>query len=141
MAVADGEEALTRALAHPPDLVLADVIMPRRDGFGLLQALRANPATSRIPIILLSARAGEEATVEGLARGADDYLVKPFAAHELLARVRNHLKLAQIREEAVRQERAARTEVEAERARLRSVFQQARRFWRSCAVLNTSSNS
>ena len=82
------------ARAEPPDLVLADVMMPRLDGFGLLRALRDDPATRGIPVILLSARAGEEAARRGPRAGADDYLVKPFAARELLARVR-----AQIRRE------------------------------------------
>ena len=98
--VADGLAALAAAHARPPDLVLADVMMPGLDGFALLHALRADPATSAIPVLLLSARAGEEATVEGLEAGADDYLVKPFAARELLARVQSHLDLALLRREA-----------------------------------------
>jgi PAS domain S-box-containing protein len=99
-AVPDGRQALARALAHPPDLVLSDVMMPGLDGFGLLQALRAEPRTRGIPIILLSARAGEEARVEGLEAGADDYLVKPFSARELAARVGGALELARVRREA-----------------------------------------
>jgi PAS domain S-box-containing protein len=98
--VSDGREALERALAHPPDLVLSDVMMPELDGFGLLQALRAEPRTRDIPIILLSARAGEEARVEGLEAGADDYLLKPFSARELTARVGGALELARVRREA-----------------------------------------
>ena len=90
----DGQEALESALAAPPDLVLSDVMMPRLDGFGLLRALRADSRTRRLPIILLSARAGEESAVAGLDSGADDYLVKPFSARELLARVRTHVELA-----------------------------------------------
>ncbi|HYV66443.1 MAG TPA: ATP-binding protein, partial [Myxococcales bacterium] len=78
-AVADGEAALAAAGREPADLVLSDVMMPRLDGFGLLRELRANPRTRGVPIILLSARAGEESRVEGLEAGADDYLVKPFA--------------------------------------------------------------
>src|SRR6185437_10289846 len=81
----------------PPDLVLSDAMMPRLDGFGLLKALRADERTRQLPIILLSARAGEESAVEGLGAGADDYLVKPFSARELLARVRSHLDLARQR--------------------------------------------
>ncbi|HZC78117.1 MAG TPA: ATP-binding protein, partial [Ktedonobacterales bacterium] len=84
-AVADGAAALAAALARPPDLIVADVMMPGLDGVALLHALRADPATRVIPVLMLSARAGEEATVEGLAAGADDYLTKPFAARELLA--------------------------------------------------------
>ena len=99
-AVPDGEAALAAARARPPDLVLADVMMPRLDGFGLLSALRADPRTATIPVILLSARAGEESRVEGLEAGADDYLVKPFSARELLARVGAHLEMARVRREA-----------------------------------------
>ena len=99
LAVADGQAALNAVGKAPPDLVLSDVMMPRLDGFGLLKALRADERTARIPVILLSARAGEEAAVDGLDAGADDYLVKPFSARELLARVRTHLDLARQRRE------------------------------------------
>lgn len=97
MAVADGQAALEAARAAPPDLVLSDVMMPRLDGFGLVRALRADERTRTLPIILLSARAGEESAVESLGTGADDYLVKPFSARELLARVRTHVELARER--------------------------------------------
>ncbi|MBD2565119.1 MULTISPECIES: ATP-binding protein [Nostoc] len=86
------------------DLVLTDVMMPRMDGFELLRSLRADPNTQTIPIILLSARAGEGSRVEGLETGADDYLIKPFSARELLARVKVNLQLAQLRREAVYRE-------------------------------------
>jgi DNA-binding response OmpR family regulator len=86
-AVADGLTALERAAAAPPDLVLTDVMMPGMDGFELLRALREREATRHVPVVVLSARAGEEATVEGLHAGADDYLVKPFDFDELLARL------------------------------------------------------
>ncbi|WP_165235406.1 ATP-binding protein [Aquisphaera insulae] len=99
-AVPDGEAALAAARARPPDLVLSDVMMPRIDGFGLLNALRADPATRTIPVILLSARAGGESRVEGMEAGADDYLIKPFTARELLAHVGAHLEMARIRREA-----------------------------------------
>ncbi|WP_369257187.1 SpoIIE family protein phosphatase [Geodermatophilus amargosae] len=99
-AVADGQAALDAALADPPDLVVSDVMMPRLDGMQLLAALRADARTSRVPVVLLSARAGQEAAVEGLAAGADDYLVKPFSAQELLARVDAHLQLGRARREA-----------------------------------------
>jgi PAS domain S-box-containing protein len=98
-AVSNGDEALATAVDEPPDLILSDVMMPGLDGLGLLREIRANPATSAIPVILLSARAGEESRIEGVIAGADDYLVKPFIASELLARVTTHLKLAQAREE------------------------------------------
>jgi signal transduction histidine kinase/CheY-like chemotaxis protein len=96
-AVADGEAALAAARRRKPDLVLSDVMMPRLDGFGLLAALRGDEHLRGLPIILLSARAGEEARVEGLDAGADDYVSKPFAARELLARVRANLRLARMR--------------------------------------------
>jgi signal transduction histidine kinase/DNA-binding response OmpR family regulator len=97
----DGLAALDRARRHPPDLVLSDVMLPGLDGFALLRALRQEAATSAVPVILLSARAGEEAVLEGLTTGADDYLVKPFSARELLARVRTQLEMAQMRRAVV----------------------------------------
>lgn len=103
-AVADGIAALEAIRQQRPDLVLTDVMMPRLDGFGLLRELRTDPITREIPIILLSARAGEESCVEGLAAGADDYLIKPFSARELLARVEASLKLARLRQEAAQRE-------------------------------------
>ena len=99
-AVADGEAALGRARLQHYDLVLSDVMMPKLDGFGLLRALRGDDRTQSIPVILLSARAGEESRVEGMGAGADDYLVKPFSARELLARVEAHLNLYRVRKEA-----------------------------------------
>ncbi|MET1038980.1 MAG: SpoIIE family protein phosphatase [Aeromicrobium sp.] len=93
----DGLEALERVEESRPDLILTDVMMPRLDGFGLLDRLQQDPRTTSIPVIMLSARAGEEGTVEGLEAGAADYLVKPFAARELLARVRVNLELDRVR--------------------------------------------
>ncbi|HWN27546.1 MAG TPA: SpoIIE family protein phosphatase [Actinomycetospora sp.] len=98
--VADGEAALQAALADPPELVVTDVMMPRRDGLSLLAALRADERTARVPVLLLSARAGQEAAVQGLAAQADDYLVKPFTAPELRARVEAHLQLGRARRRA-----------------------------------------
>ena len=109
-AVGDGRAALAAVAERVPDLVLTDVMMPGLDGFGLLRALRADPATAMVPVLLLSARAGEEARVEGLAAGADDYLVKPFSARELLARVSGTLNLARVRREAARREAALKAE-------------------------------
>ncbi len=100
VAVADGEAALGLARYEKFDLVLSDVMMSKLDGFGLLRALRADERTVTIPVILLSARAGEESRVEGLGAGADDYLVKPFSARELLARVESHLNLQRLRRES-----------------------------------------
>jgi PAS domain S-box-containing protein len=103
--VSDGRSALAAVRRRAPDLVLADVMMPGLDGFGLLAELRADPGTKAVPVVLLSARAGEESRVEGLAARADDYLVKPFSARELLARVGTHLEMARVRREAARRER------------------------------------
>jgi PAS domain S-box-containing protein len=103
IAVADGQQALKAVIQHKPDLVLADVMMPDLDGFGLLKALREDPEIASIPVIILSARAGEESRFEGLKAGADDYLVKPFGARELLARVAGALALARVRGEAARE--------------------------------------
>jgi signal transduction histidine kinase len=96
----DGKAALAAARAAPPDLVLSDVMMPELDGVGLVAALRQDPSTHTVPVVLLSARAGEEAVLAGLETGADDYLVKPFSARELLGRVRAHLAMARMRKEA-----------------------------------------
>ena len=95
-AFADVETAL--AGTESPDLVLADVMLPGRGGLDLLRILRAAEATARIPVVLLTARAGTESITEGLALGADDYLVKPFVPTELLARVRVHAELHRVRE-------------------------------------------
>jgi PAS domain S-box-containing protein len=97
LTAANGEEAMGFVREDPPDLILSDVMMPVLDGFGLLSALRADPATAAIPVILLSARAGEEASVEGLSAGATDYLAKPFTVRELLARVGAHIEMARAR--------------------------------------------
>ncbi len=95
----NGAIALAMIQEYPPDLVLSDVMMPKMDGFQLLHALRSNPNTNGIPIILLSARAGEEATIEGLEAGADDYLIKPFSARELIARINTQLQMVRLRQE------------------------------------------
>lgn len=98
--VSDGRQALAEALSNRPSLVLSDAMMPRMDGIALIAALRAEPSTRQIPIVLVSARAGEEAKLAGITTGADDYVVKPFSAPELLARVRTHLALAETRNRA-----------------------------------------
>ncbi|HET9266633.1 MAG TPA: response regulator, partial [Vicinamibacterales bacterium] len=98
-AVADGAHALDAARAARPDLILSDVMMPNGDGFSLLKTLRGDPALRDVPVILLSARAGEESRIEGLGAGADDYVVKPFHARELLARVGAMLELTAVRRE------------------------------------------
>jgi signal transduction histidine kinase len=100
--VDDGLAALERALLRVPDLILADVMMPRLDGFALLRALKEHDATRQVPVILLSARAGNEAAVEGIERGADDYIVKPFSAKELVSRVAARLEVSGARSAAAR---------------------------------------
>jgi DNA-binding response OmpR family regulator len=96
-AVESAERAAAVALARPPDLILSDLWMPGLSGLQLCQLMRGDPATASIPVVLLSARAGEESAIEGLDAGADDYLTKPFSARELLARVRSNLELARLR--------------------------------------------
>jgi PAS domain S-box-containing protein len=98
--VPDGAAAYAAATADPPDLILSDVMMPGMDGFELLAKLRADLRLRHVPIILLSARAGDEARIEGMSSGADDYMVKPFSGRELLARIQSHLELARVRRSA-----------------------------------------
>ena len=119
-AVADGSQALEATRRLRPALVLADVMMPRLDGFGLLRAIRDDSALAGTPVILLSARAGEESRVEGLQADADDYLVKPFSARELLARVATHVKMANLRRDTAEREERLRSEAELEREKLRA---------------------
>lgn len=99
----DGQSALSVIDLKRPDLVLSDIMMPVMDGEQLLKTLKGNPSTARIPVMLLSARAGEEAKIDGYLAGADDYLTKPFSANELLARVRAQLRLAQERNRVTNQ--------------------------------------
>lgn len=94
---ANGQEALDCLRKETPDLVLSDVMMPILDGFELLRAIRADGSLRDLPVIMLSARAGEEARIEGLNAGADDYLTKPFSARELVARVNVNLELSRVR--------------------------------------------
>ncbi len=101
--VSDGVEALAAMRERKPDLVLTDVMMPRLDGFGLLSEVRNDPELRGLPIIVLSARAGEDARVEGLDAKADDYLTKPFSARELVARVNANLEMALLRREMTRE--------------------------------------
>ncbi|MGC2087049.1 MAG: ATP-binding protein [Bradyrhizobium sp.] len=106
-AAADGKVALAAIKTEPPDLLLTDVMMPELDGFGLLRAVREQSELRDIPVIMLSARAGEEATIEGIEAGADDYLTKPFSSRELLARVSANIKMARVRREAAEAIRAS----------------------------------
>src|SRR5262249_13908689 len=102
----DGRAAVQAVRDNPPDLLLLDVMMPELDGFQVLAGLRENPVTARVPVIMLTARAGDEAAAEGLVAGADDYVTKPFASVELSARVATQVKAARARataEAAVRE--------------------------------------
>ncbi|NTU79071.1 MAG: response regulator [Chloroflexales bacterium] len=118
----DGAAALRLTREQPFDLVLTDVMMPRLDGFGLLAALRSDERTKTLPVILLSAQAGEESCIEGMEAGADDYLVKPFSARELLARVSAHVTMARLRRESSQRERELRAEAQAAREQLERVL-------------------
>ncbi len=95
--VTNGIDAFNTAVEYMPDLIISDIMMPKLDGFGLLKKLKEDSRTHSIPVIFLSARAGEEAKVEGLQAGVDDYLVKPFSAKELQARVEANIKIARQR--------------------------------------------
>ena len=98
VATAPNGQAALSAIRHArPDLVLTDVMMPVLDGFGLLHEIRTDPALRDLLVILVSARAGDEARAEGLDAGADDYLTKPFSTRELLARVRTKLTMVRLR--------------------------------------------
>jgi signal transduction histidine kinase len=104
--VANGREALRVARERRPDVIVTDIMMPELDGFGLLRELRSDPGLQSIPVIMLSARAGEEARLEGISAGADDYLVKPFSARDLIGRV--DAQLIRARAHALEQEHARR---------------------------------
>ncbi len=123
---ADGVEAIaaiwqSRRYANdrqPPDLVLTDLLMPNLDGLELVRSIRADPATQDIPVILLSAYDSEDARIAGLEAGADDYIIKPFSARELVARVDATFKLARLRLSARDRERALQRETDTARANL-----------------------
>lgn len=93
----DGAEAYEAVLRDPPDLILSDIMMPKMDGFAFLEATRRHKDIQHIPFIFLSARAGEEARLEGFQSGADDYLVKPFSGKELLVKTEACIRIARIR--------------------------------------------
>jgi signal transduction histidine kinase len=109
----DGLKGLAAARADLPDIIVSDVMMPGLSGIELVRELRADPGTASIPVILLSARAGQESAIEGLDAGSDDYLIKPFSAAELLARVRTHVQLGLKRREWAGQLESANRELEA----------------------------
>jgi PAS domain S-box-containing protein len=98
--VGDGEEALTQVRQQPPDLLLADVMMPQRDGLSLCREVKSNPATARIPVVLLTALTNRESLLQGWEAGADEYLCKPFHPRELVTRIRTILSAARARKQA-----------------------------------------
>ncbi len=106
-AAANGKIALDIARQTRPAMIITDIMMPELDGFGLLREVRADAVISRTPVMMLSARAGDEARIEGIEAGADDYLVKPFSARELVARVGTHLQLGQLQAVAERERKLA----------------------------------
>ena len=118
--VADGESALHALDRRRFDLVLTDVMMPGLGGFALLDAIRRRRDSHALRVVMLSARAGEEARIEGLQAGADDYIVKPFNGRELVARVRSQLQLMEARHDMAieRMELLAREELARHEARL-----------------------
>jgi signal transduction histidine kinase/DNA-binding response OmpR family regulator len=124
MEAANGRQALTMMDKHKDkiELVLSDVMMPHLDGFALLRHLRSHKDTETLPVVLLSARAGEEARVEGLAAGADAYLVKPFSATELLTVVDSTLRLARMRLQAAQKEQELRVEADAAKAQMEATL-------------------
>ncbi len=117
-AVTDGAAALDAARARRPDIIVTDVMMPNLDGFGLLRGVRADAALRDVPVVMLSARAGDDSKVEGLDAGADDYLTKPFSARELLARVAANIAMARLRREAAAAVSASEAEARAQAERV-----------------------
>ena len=124
-AATDGLAALTMIRNQRPDLIITDIMMPLMDGIELLRTLRTDLHLHTTPVILLSARAGEEATIEGLQAGANDYLVKPFSARELLATVKARLEIARVHEEALAEEREQTAQIQQLAEERTLLYQQA----------------
>src|SRR5262249_17409962 len=110
--VTDGEAARTEVVHNPPDLILADVMMPRRDGIDLCKEVKSNKATSNIPVILLTALTHREALLKDWEAGADEYLQKPFHPKELVTRVK--AMLAASRERRLHEEARCRVQEDLE---------------------------
>jgi signal transduction histidine kinase/DNA-binding response OmpR family regulator len=126
--VPDGQAALDEIRKCRPDLLLTDVMMPRLDGFGLLRAVREDPALKDLAVVMLSARAGEESRVDGIEAGADDYLAKPFSARELIARVSTNVALACARRQVEGALREVNLQLSRQSERLSQMFEQAPSF-------------
>ncbi len=88
----DGERALEMALIYHPDIIVTDIVMPYRDGFDLIKVLRKEPKLKETPIVVLSMKDKEDDIVKGLEEGADDYVIKPFNALELVTRIKKLLE-------------------------------------------------
>ena len=101
VAVGDAESALTLLESNAPDMVITDVMLPGHSGFDLLTSLRHDERLARLPVVVLTARADAESAVEAFAAGADDFVIKPFNSAELLARVRAHYQMNQLRDLAI----------------------------------------
>ncbi|HEY9742182.1 MAG TPA: response regulator, partial [Coleofasciculaceae cyanobacterium] len=119
--VVDGAAAVSAIQQQVPDLILADALMPL-DALALLQALRADPQTQEVPVILLSTPGEEEACIEGLEAGADDYIIKPFSERELLARIKTKLRMTRLRRTAAHCEQELHIQAEAAEANLSSIL-------------------
>jgi DNA-binding response OmpR family regulator len=87
----DGEEALAKVASFAPDLVLLDVMMPKKSGFEVCEALRADPSNAGLLIVMLTAKGRDTEVAKGLAIGADAYITKPFSTKDLVARVKTML--------------------------------------------------
>ncbi len=120
--VGDGGQALAAIRRHRPDLILTDIMMPRLDGLGLLNTLRTDPGLRAIPVIFLSARAGEDSRIEGLDAGVDDYLMKPFSGRELLTRVGALLECDRLYRESLEQAQSLSRAAQAVSTRLNLVI-------------------
>ena len=92
----NGEEGIQKALALIPDLIISDVMMPKKDGFEVIKAIRSNIITSHIPLILLTAKASLESRLKGIERGADAYLTKPFSPQELVLRIQKLIEMRRL---------------------------------------------
>ena len=121
----DGSAAIEQILQKRPDLLVTDSTMPKLDGFGLLKAIREDPALNDLPVIILSARAGEEARIEGLEAGANYYLTKPFSDRELIAQVNANLKFVHLRRETTRQLRESAKELQSRTAQYETLLHRA----------------
>jgi len=128
--VADGHAVITAARAYRPDAIISDVMMPGLDGLGMLRELRADPELRSIPVILLSARAGEGNRIEGLAAGADDYLEKPFSGRELVACVESTIKLHLLRRQKAQALQDSERQLSEEAEALATLNELSSRLWR-----------